>query len=67
MKDSNKTWKQRVRERAYELWEEAGRPHGYADFFWYEAEHQIEEEDNWCMEEEFIPDNRNFHYWHPTY
>lgn len=27
----------RVRERAYQLWDEAGRPEGLTDHFWYEA------------------------------
>jgi hypothetical protein len=27
----------RVRERAYALWERAGRPHGHADEFWAQA------------------------------
>ena len=29
-----------VRERAFLLWEEAGRPDGRADEFWYQAQHQ---------------------------
>jgi Protein of unknown function (DUF2934) len=29
-----------VRERAYLLWEEAGRPEGHADDFWHEAQGQ---------------------------
>ncbi len=33
-----------VRERAYELWELAGRPEGMADYFWLEAEDQIRRE-----------------------
>lgn len=33
-----------VRARAYELWEEAGRPVGRDLEFWLEAERQIEEE-----------------------
>jgi hypothetical protein len=33
-----------IRARAYRLWEEAGKPHGRKDEFWYEAERQIQEE-----------------------
>lgn len=29
-----------IRDRAYHLWDEAGRPEGKADHFWYEAHHQ---------------------------
>jgi len=29
-----------VRERAYQLWEEAGCPDGQADKFWHQAQHQ---------------------------
>jgi Protein of unknown function (DUF2934) len=29
-----------VRERAYLLWEQAGKPEGRADDFWHEAQHQ---------------------------
>jgi hypothetical protein len=29
-----------VRERAYLLWEQAGRPDGCADEFWHQAQHQ---------------------------
>lgn len=28
---------ERVRRRAYELWEQAGRPHGRSDEFWEQA------------------------------
>nr|WP_249811460.1 DUF2934 domain-containing protein [Bradyrhizobium sp. 149] len=34
----------KVRARAYELWEEAGRPADRDVEFWLEAERQIEEE-----------------------
>ena len=33
---------QRIRERAYELWEERGCAHGSADEDWYLAEREIE-------------------------
>ncbi|TFV37991.1 DUF2934 domain-containing protein [Bradyrhizobium niftali] len=33
-----------IRARAYKLWEEAGKPEGRMDEFWYEAERQIKAE-----------------------
>lgn len=30
-----------IRARAYKLWEEAGKPEGRMDEFWYEAERQL--------------------------
>ena len=36
----------RVRERAYKLWNEAGQPKGRDEEFWYEAQVQIDAEDN---------------------
>jgi Protein of unknown function (DUF2934) len=36
---------QRVRERAYHLWEIAGKPHGDHHRFWQEAEAQIRQEE----------------------
>ncbi|MGY8706121.1 DUF2934 domain-containing protein [Bradyrhizobium sp. 18BD] len=33
-----------VRARAYKLWEEAGKPEGRIDEFWYEAEQRLKEE-----------------------
>jgi Protein of unknown function (DUF2934) len=35
----------RVRERAYQLWEAAGRPDGRSDEFWQRAEAEIVVED----------------------
>ena len=35
---------QRVRDRAYWLWEEAGRPDGRSDEFWFAAWHELEGE-----------------------
>lgn len=32
---------QRIRERAYRLWEEDGRPEGQADAYWQQAEQQV--------------------------
>jgi hypothetical protein len=36
-----------VAERAYELWENEGRPHGYDVIHWHQAEREILE----CLEE----------------
>jgi hypothetical protein len=36
----------RIRERAYQLWEDAGRPPGRAEEYWARAEHQIGVEDS---------------------
>ena len=33
-----------IRDRAFELWEAAGRPEGREDHFWLEAERQLKEE-----------------------
>ena len=33
-----------IRARAYKLWEQAGKPEGRIDEFWYEAERQLKEE-----------------------
>ena len=30
-----------IAERAYQLWDAAGRPDGEADRFWHEAEHEL--------------------------
>lgn len=35
-------FEQRVRERAYWLWEAAGRPHGRGDEFWHAARQELE-------------------------
>jgi hypothetical protein len=39
---------QRIRDRAAQLWEQAGKPQGRDDDFWFEAEVQVaaEEQDN---------------------
>jgi hypothetical protein len=34
-------FQQRVRERAYELWERSGRPDGRADEYWWQAEREL--------------------------
>ncbi len=46
MSSSNEDREQRIRERAYSLWEEEGRPEGRADEFWERARKLIEAEDD---------------------
>ncbi len=36
---------QRIRERAYQLWEQAGRPHERSEEFWLAARQEIEGDD----------------------
>lgn len=56
-----------VRERAYILWEQAGRPNGRADEFWHQAQHQ-----RWCerayalWEREGRPQGKAHEHWHRT-
>ena len=47
---------QRVRERAYALWEQAGRPEGQADEFWDRAHHEIQGEPDGLEPSEIPPD-----------
>lgn len=35
----------RVRDRAYQLWDDAGQPEGREQEFWFEAERELIEED----------------------
>ena len=35
---------QRVRDLAYRMWEDAGRPYGRADEFWHAASHHLADE-----------------------
>jgi hypothetical protein len=35
---------ERIRKRAYELWEEDGAPEGRADEYWHRARHLIDQE-----------------------
>ncbi len=41
----------RVRERAYEIWERAGRPEGMAEQHWLQAEKEIAAEEEGLKEE----------------
>ena len=53
-----------VRERAFLLWEQAGRPYGRAEEFWYRAQHQ-----RWCerayalWERESCPEGKADEHW----
>ena len=40
----DKTWQEKVRERAYALWEREGRPVGRAEQFWLTAEEELRTE-----------------------
>ncbi len=44
MSSANETLEQRVRERAYALWQSEGSPEGRADEFWDLARRQLEAE-----------------------
>jgi len=56
-----------VRERAFLLWEQAGRPDDKADDFWYQAQYQ-----RWCerahalWEREGRPDGKTDEHWYRT-
>jgi hypothetical protein len=41
---------QRKKARAHELWEQAGKPEGSDEHFWFEAERQLKEEQRWTPE-----------------
>ena len=54
-----------VRERAYLLWEQAGRPDGCADDFWHEAQRQRFCERAYAMwEREGRPEGKADEHWH---
>jgi hypothetical protein len=40
----DESMKEQIRIRAHELWEQAGRPDGREEEFWYEAERDIKRE-----------------------
>jgi hypothetical protein len=42
---------QRVRERAYEIWEQTGRPEGKADEHWSQAEAEVAAEEQGLEQE----------------
>jgi hypothetical protein len=41
-----------IRERAYQLWEQVGRPEGRADEFWHAAERELVDEGRVVMRHE---------------
>lgn len=45
MSDELMLLEQRIRETAYRLWDEAGRPEGREQHFWFRAEAEIREEE----------------------
>ena len=56
-----------VRERAYLLWEQAGRPDGRADDFWHQAQHQRFCERAYALwEREGRPEGKADEYWFRT-
>jgi Protein of unknown function (DUF2934) len=56
-----------VRERAYLLWEEAGRPDGGADDFWHQAQHRRFCERAYAMwEREGRPEGKADEHWFRT-
>ena len=42
MGEGEKALEERIRHRAYELWEEAGRPHGQSEKYWQQARAELE-------------------------
>jgi hypothetical protein len=56
-----------VRERAFMLWEHAGRPDGRADEFWYQAQHQRWRERAYALWEcEGCAQGKADEYWYRT-
>jgi hypothetical protein len=56
-----------VRERAYSLWEEAGRPGASADEFWHHAQHQRFCERSYALwEREGCPEGKADEHWYRT-
>lgn len=45
MGEANGTMEDRVRERAYALWEKDGRPDGRSDEYWQQAQSEVDTED----------------------
>jgi Protein of unknown function (DUF2934) len=56
-----------VRERAYLLWAQAGRPDGHADDFWHQAQHQRLSERAYALwEREGCPEGKADDHWFRT-
>lgn len=54
-----------VRDRAYFLWEEAGKPEGIAEEFWHQAQHQRWRERAYALwEQEGFPEGKADEHWH---
>ena len=54
-----------VRDRAYFLWEHAGRPEGRADEFWREAQHERFSDRAYALwEREGCPEGKADEHWH---
>ena len=47
---------ERIRQRAYELWEDNGRPEGGADEFWQRAERELRNETGLDTQTPLMPD-----------
>lgn len=43
---------EKIRDRAYQLWDRAGQPEGREQEFWYDAERELAEEDEVDTSEE---------------
>lgn len=48
---------ERIRELAYRMWDEAGRPQGQDEYFWSKAEAEIDAEDTADAARRRIPRN----------
>jgi hypothetical protein len=56
-----------VRERAFLLWERAGRPDGRADEFWYQARHRRRSERAYALwERSGCPEGKADEHWYRT-
>ena len=54
----NVSREEKIRVRAYELWEKDGSPEGRADEYWEQAQAQIDEEESAADESETDPKSR---------
>ena len=50
---------QRIRERAYRMWESEGRPEGRAEQYWHRAEELVEDENQAAYPPSASRGNRN--------
>lgn len=64
MAETKEGLEQSVRERAYALWEQAGRPEGRAEEFWHLAQHQHWRERAYALwEREGAPEGKADEHW----